>query len=156
MRILVMSDSHGHYYQMYLAITQQPTATAVVLLGDGSQEMDEIEEQFSCDARKFYRVRGNCDWGSDLPIYTVEIFGGKRFYCTHGFMEKVKYGDEGLISDARGFNADIALFGHTHNPRISYEDGLYLFNPGSIADGNYGVVDVTEQGIMCIHMKVRY
>lgn len=156
MRVLVLSDSHGNYYKLRDAILQQPTARAVVLLGDGEKEMNDIEDEFCSDNLKFYRVCGNCDWASRQPASRIEIFGGKRFYCTHGFVENVKYGYEDLKLKARDVKADVALFGHTHTQYSDYEDGLYIFNPGSISRGEYGYVDVVPgQGIICVKMKLR-
>ncbi|MFR3419646.1 MAG: metallophosphoesterase family protein [Eubacterium sp.] len=41
-------------------------------------------------------------------------------------------------------NADIVLFGHTHNQYTEYLDGLYIMNPGSVGmNGDYGVIDIT-------------
>ena len=67
----------------------------------------------------------------------------------------VKYGLYNLQSAARGYNADIALFGHTHTPVTYYEDGLWLVNPGSIRNGDFAVVDLTPKGIMPILLKLR-
>lgn len=45
--------------------------------------------------------------------------------------------------------ADLLLFGHTHQPLTDYEDGLYLMNPGSLGyGGTYGYVDITPAGIV--------
>jgi hypothetical protein len=50
--------------------------------------------------------------------------------------------------------ADIVLFGHTHMPESIYKDGIYYFNPGSLKEGCYGVVDITDNGIICINKKL--
>ena len=48
----------------------------------------------------------------------------------------------------------LALYGHTHIPDCSYSDGVYLFNPGAAQNGRYGIVDITEKGIMCINAEI--
>lgn len=69
-------------------------------------------------------------------------------------MEKVKFGLYNLEYEARRENCQIALFGHTHEPYTNYSDGIYLFNPGSIKDGFYGVIDITDNGIICFNKNL--
>lgn len=150
MRILVLSDSHGSSYNIRKAVEQQPTAELIIFLGDGERDFD------LCFTEKpRIAVRGNCDWGSSLPALAVTQEKGYTIYCTHGYAENVKYGDEMLKMRAREYHAHIALYGHTHNPVTYYEDGLWIVNPGSVRDGSYAVVDVSEKGIMPVLMKVR-
>ncbi len=153
MRILVMSDTHGDRYSPSLAIEQQPDAKYIIHLGDGASDIDDLVAFYS--DRKFIRVKGNCDFSSDLPAYRIESIGGKRIYITHGYMERVKFGPEVLYYTAREKEAQIALFGHTHEPYIDYYDGIHIFNPGSLRDGKYGVIDITPKGIMCFGVEVR-
>ena len=54
------------------------------------------------------------------------------------------------------WGAQAALYGHTHNPHHDYYDEMHIFNPGSIREGRYGVIDIEENGIMCMHNQVRY
>jgi len=150
-RILVCSDSHGRRAQLLRALDQQPKADVFVFLGDGAADADF----FPSLGKEAYRVRGNCDWASDLPLWQEFTCMGKKILCTHGHYAYVKYGLDDLVRAARDHGADLALYGHTHTPRVDYEDGIYLFNPGSIADGNYGFVDITGAGIVCVQMKVR-
>jgi len=154
MRILVVSDSHGDVFALLCAIEAQPTARMIIHLGDGERDMDSLTGALG--EMKTVQVRGNADFGMSSPYGCVEIVEGKRIYCTHGHWEKVKYGSYDLKNIARGEKADIALFGHTHTPENEYDDGLYLFNPGSIREGDYGVIDITKAGIVCINMKLRY
>ena len=59
----------------------------------------------------------------------------------------VKFGYENIIAEAKRRNADIVLFGHTHNQYTEYLDGLYIMNPGSVGmNGDYGVIDITPKG----------
>ena len=154
MRILVVSDSHGDVFGLRCAIEAQPTASVLIHLGDGERDMDAVSG--AAGNIKVIRVKGNADYSTDIPYNCVEIIEGKRIYCTHGQWEKVKYGDYELICAAKDAGADLVLFGHTHTPAKDYIDGIYLFNPGSIRDGNYGVIDITKAGIVCIHMKLMF
>lgn len=154
MRILVISDSHGDISSLRMAVERQRDAAMIIHLGDGE------DDPAACDARsrtahlKCVRVRGNCDFGSTAPLTAVVFADGKKIYCSHGHKEGVKYGDYALKQAARGQNADIVLYGHTHLPVNYYEDGLYIFNPGSLRSGEYGVIDITKAGIVCVNMKL--
>lgn len=150
MRVLVLSDSHGDVYKLRRAIDSQPTAKLIVFLGDGEYDIDSVECRVPV-----IKVRGNCDFGSSLPLnFTDEVYG-KKIYCTHGFRENVKYTTENLISAAKSHGAHIALYGHTHVPVTSYDGGLYLVNPGSVREGSFAVIDITDSGIMPIIMKIK-
>jgi putative phosphoesterase len=151
MRILVCSDSHGRRDQLLRALDQQPAADICVFLGDGVDDA----AFFLHAGKEAYLVRGNCDGGSGLPPRLEFACMGRKVLCTHGHYERVKYGIDGLLRAARGRNADLALYGHTHAPRLDYLDGVYLFNPGSIADGRYGFADITPAGIVCVNRQVR-
>lgn len=150
MRVLVLSDSHGDVYKLRRAIDSQPTAKLIVFLGDGEYDIDSVECRVPV-----IKVRGNCDFGSSLPLNFTDEVRGKKIYCTHGFRENVKYTTENLISAAKSHGAHIALYGHTHVPVTSYDGGLYLVNPGSVREGSFAVIDITDSGIMPIIMKIK-
>lgn len=153
MRLLVVSDSHGDSCALYRAIQQQPAAQVVIHLGDGENDMEQA--MGLCGEKRVICVRGNCDWGSMLPALSLERIAGKLLYLTHGYAENVKYGDGQLRQQARACKADIALYGHTHRAVTDFEDGLYLMNPGAVANGEYGIVDITQAGIVCVNHKIR-
>ena len=54
-------------------------------------------------------------------------------------------------------NADIVLFGHTHERLEKYiptdDGGFYLFNPGSIGGfkPSYGIINIADSGILLSH-----
>lgn len=150
MRVLVLSDSHGDVYKLRRAIDSQLTAKLIVFLGDGEYDIDSVECRVPV-----IKVRGNCDFGSSLPLNFTDEVCGKKIYCTHGFRENVKYTTENLISAAKSHGAHIALYGHTHVPVTSYDGGLYLVNPGSVHEGSFAVIDITDSGIMPIIMKIK-
>ena len=153
MRILACSDSHGRRDRLVLALEQQPGAGILVFLGDGAADAAFFARE---PGRQAYLVRGNCDGPScGLPLWQDFTVLGKKVLCTHGHYAQVKFGLEGLASAGRERGADLVLFGHTHEPLVLYEDGLTLFNPGSIHDGNYGFADITQAGIVCRNLRVR-
>lgn len=152
MRILVVSDTHGSGELLEQALLAQPQAAAVIHLGDGAREAQDMADKFP--QLPFYPVRGNCDWGrlaDDLPISRLERFAGRRVFCTHGHAYDVKSGLYRAVMAARENKADVLLYGHTHQALADYEDGLYILNPGSLSRGgrpSYGLLDITPQGIV--------
>lgn len=148
MRILVTSDTHGDAASLRRAILAQPKAEMVIHLGDGQEDVDSV--RFSFPEKTFLQVKGNCDWGSALPAIGEYEVGGVKLFYTHGHVYGVKSGDCQILSEARSRKANIVLFGHTHNPREDYEDGLYIMNPGRLSgwEPTYGAIDITEQGIV--------
>lgn len=154
MRILVTSDTHGDFGSLRRAILAQQGADIVIHLGDGGDDVEKV--RFSFPNKTFLQVRGNCDWGSAMPESGEYMAGGKKIFYTHGHNYGVKSGDYTIISEARSRKADILLFGHTHQPREDYEDGLYIMNPGRLSgwEPTYGIIDITEQGMVLNVMKL--
>ena len=163
MRFLIFSDSHGRPDRINEAILRAGAYDGVIFLGDGLRDLPY------CDvpASLLYAVRGNCDmfyFGEDDTPETLCInLGGKRIFMTHGHRYGAKSSLDSLIYAAAERDADILLFGHTHEPlerRLRPEDcsclskPLYVFNPGSIGDrhASWGCLDITARGeIMLSH-----
>lgn len=162
MKCLCFSDSHGTSAGMRRALSMHPDAEVVFFLGDG---LTDVEELIYDRRRSWICVRGNCDYigsvGDVLVKKTDSItLMGRRIVLTHGDFYGVKAGLDGIMGLAVDRNADIVLFGHTHQPLEKYlpteDGGYYLFNPGSIGNGfrgsiSYGVINITEQGILLSH-----
>ena len=148
----MLSDSHRHIANLVEAISNEPTAEIVYFLGDGTYEMDEVREIFK--DKMFIVVRGNCDFIDTVPLCDIRSVDTCKIYASHGAVEKVKYSFVGIKNEAVKNGCNIALFGHTHEKYYNYEDGLHLFNPGSIKEGNYGVIDIMENGVMCFHKNL--
>lgn len=153
MRILVLSDSHRHIANLICAIEYEPTAEIVYFLGDGNYEMEEVVDIFK-DKKFFVLLRGNCDFTPKIPLCDIRNVESAKIYASHGAEENVKLSYVGIKRAARENECNIALFGHTHEKYYAFEDGLHLFNPGSIKDGNYGIIDITDNGIMCFHKNL--
>lgn len=151
-RILVLSDAHGRCGNVFEAIDRYRSALSMVLFcGDGERDIDAAQAVFS--KLRFVTVCGNCDFGSDLPVQQIVELDKKRILCTHGHIYHVKYSYSELIDAARSARADICVFGHTHTPYTDYENGLYLLNPGSIAAGRYGLIDICDNGSVLCHLE---
>lgn len=149
MRYCVFSDSHQSADGMLRAIeAEQPDA--MFFLGDGERDLSLVERRFP--ELPVYAVQGNCDYWSDLPNWLLcELDNGKKVFFTHGHLFAVKRDPEftALIEAALSCEADIALFGHTHEPYLDEVDGLTVLNPGSIGnygDSTYAVIDTAGDG----------
>ena len=162
MKCLVFSDSHGTSFGMKRALRMHPDAEVIFFLGDG---LSDFEELIYDRSRAYIAVRGNWDvngiLGDSMVKKTDSItLMGHRIFLTHGDLYGVKYGLDGIKRLAVDHNADLVLFGHTHQKLEKYipteDGGYYLFNPGSIGGGfgikpSYGVINLTEQGILLSH-----
>lgn len=146
MKILVMSDSHGKEEYVYSILNDNRDAGAVIHLGDGENDINlSLREIPGLTRKKFFAVKGNCDFMSSLPTTVYENICGYKFYITHGFAQHVKYGLSEIFIDAKNNKREVVLFGHTHRPYFENRDGIYLFNPGSVAGGSYGVIMIEEK-----------
>ena len=128
MKIAVFSDSHGHPDVMIRAI-EQSTPDMIIHLGDGDTDVSRIEKQFPNIPLK--AVRGNCDFGSDLPESELFSVGAIKIFITHGHIYGVKKVLSPLIDEANGRDADIVMYGHTHIANCSVSGGIYVLNPGT-------------------------
>lgn len=156
MRLLVLSDSHGDFYSLKKAVESTPGADAVIFLGDGLADWETaVSNMLMLKSKNLIAVRGNCDfYESAYPLRAVPIFDGVTVYCTHGHSEFVKHSREMLKEKARECHATVALYGHTHIPESTYDDGLYLMNPGSVRQNSCGIVDITPNGILCFTKEI--
>ncbi len=152
MRIVVVSDTHRDFWSFREIVEKHKReAECFIHLGDGMQELMDIRELYP-DVR-IYSVRGNCDFGSrDKETEILNTEQAKIFF-THGHHYHVKYGLYDLKEAARQNGAQIALYGHTHEAKAEYDDGLYILNPGSpshprAGKGSYGIIDLTQAGIV--------
>ena len=158
MQILVFSDSHGRCDKINEALSRQiKKPDAIIFLGDGLRDMMNVDRG-DCSV---YSVRGNCDGliVSYSPDEQCLILGDKRIFFTHGHRYGVKSTLTPLISEAARREADIVLYGHTHEGYerellteneygIRLKKPLYIMNPGSIGSYPYrfGVITIDQEG----------
>ena len=147
MRILVVSDSHGNYTALSQTVRREKP-DRVLHLGDGGSELEKLaaarpELPLCC-------VRGNCDWGSDLPVSTTLDLAGHRLFLTHGHEYGVRMSLDRLLLAAQLAGAEAALYGHTHVQHYEVRQGMTVLNPGSIGQsGAYAVLEITDAGLSC-------
>ena len=157
MKIIVFSDSHGWNDYMLsetARLCEAVTIDYIIHLGDLLRDVQILQKKFP-DIPVLY-VYGNCDFTSDRANKEKElVLGGKKFFILHGDTRNVKYSLDGLKAIAAQKDYDMILYGHTHTPYSTYENGTYIINPGSISlnrDGvsrrSYCVIDITDDGSM--------
>ena len=94
-----------------------------------------------------HAVAGNSDFlRLRLPLNRVLEFDGVRIGLTHGhggwgryLVEKVIYHAAGYrvrrylrLARSRFAEVDVVVFGHTHRPMNCWDEGVLMFNPGSL------------------------
>lgn len=150
MKLLVLSDSHSGLRFMRECI-RKVKPDAVVHLGDHYDDAQALAQENP--HLVFHQVPGNCD-RYRCPMNTPQLLcypiGGVRVYMTHGHLHHVKQGLWALLADARKANAQLVLYGHTHQADCHREeDGLWVLNPGSCGSysGSAGIVTVESSQI---------
>lgn len=138
MKILIISDIHGNYYDLKQVIDSEKPNN-IVVLGDilstgfyaDNEENELIYELLKENSSKTILIKGNCDTlvnydklnNRSFDIITLP-FDNKLFTFTHGHLYK-----KGFLPEYHG---DIFINGHTHVPNLFKEDIIYA-NPGSLS-----------------------
>ena len=151
MKIIVVSDSHGSSHGLKRVMKLNRNADVVVHCGDSRGEMEEIKMLYP--DKQYFEVRGNCDYGSPLPLYTVFTLDGFTYMATHGHAYNVKWGMDDLVRAAKELGADAVFYGHTHIPHDEVIDGVHVLCPGACGGigATFGVVE-TKNGQMLTNL----
>lgn len=155
MKILVLSDSHSSLRFMRRCV-EKIKPNAMVHLGDYYDDAEALAELYP--HIPIHQVAGNCD-EHRAPVSAREKLcykvGGVMMYMTHGHSLHVKMGIGGLLAEARRYEAQIALYGHTHQSDCHREpDGLWVLNPGSAGymGNSAAVVETDGQNITACYL----
>lgn len=141
-KLLIVSDTHGAVDALKAVIEQERPFDGLFYLGDGYLDLEKVRANVVC----IYHVRGNCDYGCAPNLGRTEIDGVSIFY-THGHLFGAKVGPYMLVREGLDRKAEVVLFGHTHRPALEYENDPAkptLFNPGSLRDGDYGILTIED------------
>lgn len=153
MKLLVISDTHGHIERAVHLLPLFADADAIIHLGDYLR--DALQIQTLTDV-KVIAVGGNCDGVTSKTeaMATIDSPYGP-ILITHGHLHDAKSGIDKLLYQAAECEAKAVLFGHTHNPFYGVFDDVALVNPGSLSlsgeqnQGTYAVLNIDESGIRC-------
>ncbi|WP_283678639.1 metallophosphoesterase [Lentilactobacillus sp. Marseille-Q4993] len=127
MKLLVMSDSHGD------------DEIVTELISNYQSEVDGIfhcgDSEFSKDnplVDRLNLVKGNMDF-EDFPPSIIQTIDNNRILMTHGHLQNVNNSMLNLTLFGKENQADIVLFGHTHQAYCEMYQGMLIVNPGSIS-----------------------
>lgn len=158
MRIIVIADTHKNSNAMHEIFERNQSADIFIFLGDGEREFQDICCLYP--HKKAYSVCGNCDYSSfSSGMGVIEVEKCKIIFL-HGHSHGVKGGINEVLRLARENDAQIILFGHTHQRFYQYIDGIHMLNPGSASsprDGkppSFAFIDITKAGIVTNHVDV--
>lgn len=154
MRIIVISDTHGNFSALENVIMRNTDADWIIHLGDGERELDRFIVSHPILTPKIIHVAGNCDYNSfSHDVFVLPVMDHK-ILATHGHTFGVKSSLVPLRKTAIANGCDIVLYGHSHARFQSYEDGMWIMNPGSAScprDGNrpsFGHIDISPAGVV--------
>ena len=148
MRILVTSDTHRDFDALERVVLGHTEAQVLIHLGDGAAEAEKIAQEF--EKLQVLQVRGNCDVKSKIMLMKEVVLDGTKIFMTHGHLYGVKQYIYPIFREAKEKNAQVLLFGHTHQVFSAFKDGIHIMNPGSLRgeNGSYGILDITPSGVV--------
>ena len=155
MRLLVFSDSHGHFDRM--AVTADLVKPDAVLhLGDYISDAIKMQTLFPGVA--VHAVKGNCDFSQVGEKEQVLRIDGVTIFMAHGHTYNVKTGVTSFKFRAQEICADIALYGHTHRAMLEQVNGIWFMNPGQmerhdrVLPATYGIIAIENGKVdMALH-----
>ena len=170
MKIIFFSDVHGvpSTLEQLLAHADRLGADRLVTLGDllyhgprngvpDFYDPQKVAAMLNARKNSILAVRGNCDCEVDQMMLEFPIMssyaeldsGSARFFLTHGHV--YNSGNLPPVPDNT-----VIVHGHTHIPQITpIEDGIVIFNPGSISlpkNGHPRTFGVYEDGKITVRL----
>jgi len=136
MKILITSDVHGDLNSLIAVINKHKDINIHLNAGD----MSLSKEYY--DKYALVSVKGNNDFGIDLPYYRVLDIENIRILLTHGHHENVKLSLQKLKLLAKTHQVQLCIFGHTHQRYHLQEEGIIYVNPGALGgQHSYAIFD---------------
>ena len=149
--VVVLSDTHRNLAPLDKISRVLSECDYIIHLGDMASDARELARAYP---EKTVVIRGNNDFYCNYPKKRIILENNIKIYITHGHYEYVKSGLGHLLDSAKAEGCSLALYGHTHRQQADYADSVHLFCPGALMNGEYGVVDITDNGLICIGMKI--
>jgi uncharacterized protein len=155
-RLAVVSDTHSQPHEQ---TAQRLAELAPVAILHGGDIGDLSVLDALAEVAPVYAVRGNIDTHArDLPdVLTLDV-GALRILLTHIALYGPKLRSE-VARMARAEKAAMVVCGHSHVPFIGRDQGLAVFNPGSIGPRRFslpivfGTIDITPSGVKMKHIE---
>jgi putative phosphoesterase len=158
LRIVAVADTHGHPHDLLGARIDDLAPAHILHAGDVGDlaVLRELEKHAPVTA-----VRGNID-GHELPdVVTVELCRDGRAWAAILMTHIAVFGpklraDIARLAHAQG--ASLVVCGHSHVPFAAHQQGITVFNPGSVGPRRFrlpiafGVIDVDTHGVAVRHI----
>lgn len=158
MKILIVSDTHRKDENLKKVLEKEAPVDRLIHLGDIEENDAVIRQMAGCPMDI---VCGNNDFEGNLSREKEITLGNYRVLLTHGHYYYVSLDTKMLRREVRARSFDIAMYGHTHRPRIEEKEDIVLLNPGSLSyprqEGrkpSYIVMEIDDEGKA--HYEVRY
>lgn len=152
MKVIIVSDSHSHTSNLESIFETEKSFSAVIHLGDGASDMKHISRY--TDGKPVYQLKGNCDYYDDSPRRFISYFDKLKFFACHGDAYNVKVTLINLFYAAKEYECKLVLYGHTHRAHKEISEEICFFNPGSVAYGEYGVLEVNGESFEITHKRI--
>ncbi|MBU1141546.1 MAG: YfcE family phosphodiesterase [Firmicutes bacterium] len=141
MKLLITSDVHGNHASLMDVISLHKDVDYHIDAGDMCFDMKRLERYH------IVSVKGNNDFGSDLPYVRVLDFDGVKILLTHGHLEHVKFSLDRLKLKAKVNDVQICIFGHTHERYMMVDEGILYINPGALGDYHHSYAIYENQQV---------
>ncbi len=128
MKLLITSDVHGDLDALSAVIEKHKDIDYHLNAGDMCIDPKRYERHH------IITVKGNNDFGVNLPWLRVLDLEGLKILLTHGHMEFVKFGLDRLKLKTKLMEANIVIFGHTHERYLMVDEDIMFINPGALGD----------------------
>lgn len=159
MKLLIMSDNHGHWPKVNEIIEKhRPNVDLILHCGDSEFPADDpIWELVD------YVVRGNMDFNPQFRLEQVISTDEGNILLLHGHLSGVNMNNLRLIDQAKEQNCQFIFHGHTHALYTQMKGGIYIANPGSISSSRgkypektYLIVEVSENTITSTYFDLQH
>jgi uncharacterized protein len=128
MKLLITSDVHANEEALNEIVKKHQDITHHINAGDMCMSPKKYEKYH------IITVKGNNDFGVDIPYFRLLDIEGKRILLTHGHYEHVKFGLDRLKLKAKMNEPNICIFGHTHERYMMVDEEILFINPGALGD----------------------
>ena len=158
-RFIVISDTHSSPHKNALSFISGHKPHYILHAGDiGSLDVIDMFSEIA----PVIHVRGNIDGiGHDLPDFVRLKITSATQYTQSWLLTHIALRGPKLLSRvekrARNFGAQLVICGHSHVPFMSKQDGIAVFNPGSIGPRRFklpivfGLITFTDRGCALQH-----
>ena len=143
-KVLIVSDSHKHNEILNKIFNAHSDIDTCIHCGDLQDNVNALE------IKTLHIVRGN----NDFDYFPQELFielENYKLYITHGHMQDIEVSDLKISQVASEKQANIVLYGHTHNPKFYQKDNMHFINPGSVAFPRGGKVFAPTYAILTLN-----